>query len=308
VVYDMATQQAHGFFIGHQSQGLAHHDMTLSVRDMPQPPPEQVKGLPEIARIHQIMSEISRDLQQNIDFKALLYSNKLAIPDRQFMNSADTECADSPEMLVMRAAMSAHARTWIQIRAQDKYDANVRNRIIVAQFSLSSLGFSARLNSTMFDMEFEGTFQFTEQNKNNAVDYAINAKLPGLNHSNQVVYDLSVKNNGVLVETDFEKTILSKVSLAEIMRSRGGTDKVKAETLTKCAAEAIDQEFPKIITPEGRPPAYGNANHGGAIVWPGFGQMPLSRRGGGGGSYQTCDHHYYDRQGNHLFTIGGPCP
>ncbi len=91
VVYDMATQQAHGFFIGHRSQGLPHPNMPVSVLDMPQPPAELVKGLQDMVRVHQTMSEITRDLQQNTDFTALLNATPLAHPDRQFMNSADTK-------------------------------------------------------------------------------------------------------------------------------------------------------------------------------------------------------------------------
>jgi hypothetical protein len=310
VVYDMATQQAHGFFIGHQSQGLAHHDMTLSVRDMPQPPAELVKGLQDMVSVHQTMSEISRDLQQNTDFTALLNAAHLALPEQQLMSSADTECADSPEMLVMRAARNPRIKTAIQLMAQRKYDTSLSYRLSFTGLNLDSFGFNADLNGTTLGIGFSGTFKFIEQGQQVIGDYELNAKFPRLDHYNQVVYKLSVKNNGVFVETDFEKTILSNVRLVDIIQSGSSSnDNVKAEMLSKCAAEAIDQEFPKIITPAGDVvPDYSNGNNSGALVRPGFGKMPLSRRGGGGGSYQTCDHHYYDRQGNHLFSIGGPCP
>jgi len=307
VVYDMATQQAHGFYIGHQSQGLPHHDMTLSVLDMPQPPAELVKGLQDMVRVHQTMSEISRDLQQNTDFTTLLNAAHLAHPEQQLMNSADTECADSPEMLVMRAAMSPHARTWIQIRAQRKYDTSLSYRLSFTRLNLDSFGFNADVNGTTLGIGFSGTFKFIENGQQVIGDYELNAKLPRLDHYNQVVYNLSVENNDVLVKTNLNRTLLSNVSLAEIMKSGSSPyNKVKAERLTKCAAEAIDQENPKIITPPGEVPAYGNGNNSGALVRPQFGQMPLSRRGAGG-SYQICDHHYY-MQGKLLFTIGGPCP
>ncbi len=91
VVYDMATQQAYGFYIGFKPPSLPHHNLLPSVLDMPQPPPELVKGLQDMVRVHQTMSEITRDLQENIDFNALLNATPLAHPDRQFMNSADTK-------------------------------------------------------------------------------------------------------------------------------------------------------------------------------------------------------------------------
>jgi hypothetical protein len=309
VVYDMATQQAHGFFIGHQSQGLAHHDMTLSVRDMPQPPAELVKGLQDMVSVHQTMSEISRDLQQNTDFTALLNAAHLAHPEQQLMSSADTECADSPEMLVMRAAHSFLAKNWIQERAQLKYNSSLSYRLSFTRLNLDSFGFNAGVNGTTLGIGFSGTFKFIENGKQVIGDYELNAEFPRLNHINRVVYSLSVEDDVVLVETDERLTKLSNFSLADIKQSGRHKGTIKAETLTKCAAEAIDQEYPKIIRPAGDVvPDYSNGNNSGALVRPGFGKMPLSRRGGGGGSYQTCDHHYYDRQGNHLFSIGGPCP
>jgi hypothetical protein len=309
VVYDMATQQAYGFYIGFKPPSLPHQNMLPSVLDMPQPPAELVKGLQDMVSVHQTMTEISRDLQQNTDFTALLNAAHLALPEQQLMSSADTECADSPEMLVMRAAHSFHAQDWIQERAQLKYNSSLSYRLSFIGLNLDSFGFNADLNGTTLGIGFSGTFKFIENGQQVIGDYELNAEFPRLNHINRVVYSLSVKNNSVFVETDFKKTKISNVSLAKIKQSGTHKGTIKAETLTKCAAEAIDQEYPKIITPAGDVvPNYSNGNNSGALVRPGFGKMPLSRRGGGGGSYQTCEHHYYDRQGNHLFSIGGPCP
>lgn len=296
LVVNQATREIFAFYNGHSNQGRPPYEMHNTLRDMNSYPAAADTLINDVLDAYAQLDEIAAQVTADFNQGTMPYSTETL--KFSTYSAANSTCENSPESKAMSAMLNGRNMANVQNRAQDyarqkQLDTRsfYKTRFTGVNFGVSAGGVSVG-----------GTWEYIPVNRSVIQDFTLSSDVPVNYPRNQVAYELSLDSAGFIgITLNQTATMLDGVPLAVLKQTN-----FSVSQLSNCLAELLDKTFPKSISSPGGGAVGTPAGSGSASV--GWGNIPVSSGYGGGGSVETCLHHYYDRNGALFASIAGACP
>jgi hypothetical protein len=300
LVVNQATREIFAFYNGYSNQGRPPYEMHNTLRDMSSYPAAADTLINDVLDAYAQLDEIAAQVTADFNQGAMPNSTeKLKFSTYSATSVTNSTCENSPESKAVSAMLNGRNMANVQNRAQEyasqkQLDTRSfhKTRFTGVNFGVSAGGVSVG-----------GTWEYIPVNRSVIQYFTQSTDVPVNYPRNQVAYELSLDTAGFIgIALNKTATIFDGVSLAVLKQTN-----FSASQLSNCLTELLDKNFPKSISSPGGGASGTPAGSGSATV--GWGNIPVSSgNGGGGASFETCLHHYFDRNGALLASIAGACP